>query len=375
MLNFDGIPWSKSGALLGNSAHLICSTDPTTIGEVGQSCLATITSIPSTSNFLTAYSYVSGLGAVTAPDVGSWPASVVARGDIIWGVHAVGNVTANLVFNYSQLEGVNSPELIRLLKRADGSSEWVDVTASFIHDTASRTFTILGNSSFSEYSVGSEAGDNSLPVELSEFSAAQQLKAVSLKWVTDSEVENLGFILDRSERPSTGSGRRSEVATYLTHEGLGGQGSSNEAIEYQFVDNDVQQGQEYVYYLYDVDYSGQTTFLDSVAIAIDDQEWERIPEAFSLGMLFPNPFNPQITIPLALPELADVQLVIYDLRGREVVRLANGPMQAGRHQLSWMGNNHQGKPVASGIYILRCQMLGQESGQRLSSSQKILKLE
>ena len=70
----------------------------------------------------------------------------------------------------------------------------------------------------------------------------------------------------------------------------------------------------------------------------------------------PCPFlhpRPSTTIRYDLPEAADIGLVIYDMLGREVVRLAHGRMEAGYHQLVWNGRTASGREVPSGIYIAR----------------------
>ena len=47
-------------------------------------------------------------------------------------------------------------------------------------------------------------GDISLPVELMSFTAIPQKGAVKLSWVTESEIDNLGFLIDRSLEPNSG---------------------------------------------------------------------------------------------------------------------------------------------------------------------------
>ena len=52
--------------------------------------------------------------------------------------------------------------------------------------------------SYDGYGVGTSGSDISLPVELTSFSASvDRSGAVALEWVTESEIENLGFILER----------------------------------------------------------------------------------------------------------------------------------------------------------------------------------
>ena len=63
---------------------------------------------------------------------------------------------------------------------------------------------------------------------------------------------------------------------------------------------------------------------------------------------YPNPFNPTTQIRFALLKPNHVTLVVYDMLGREVARLADEQMSAGYHAVTW---NASGK--ASGVYIYR----------------------
>jgi hypothetical protein len=77
-----------------------------------------------------------------------------------------------------------------------------------------------------------------------------------------------------------------------------------------------------------------------------------IPEVFALHDNYPNPFNPSTTIRYDLPEAADVSLVVYDMLGREVVRLVDGWLEPGYHQVVWQGHDQRGRPVPSGLYLV-----------------------
>ncbi|GEM_PF-5690674 len=94
-----------------------------------------------------------------------------------------------------------------------------------------------------------------------------------------------------------------------------------------------------------------------------------VPLTYKLQQNYPNPFgrraagvnpslrgNSETTIRFGLPREADGQkttLRIYDILGREVITLYNGPMQKGYHKLSWNGRNQLGQLVASGLYFYR----------------------
>jgi len=92
---------------------------------------------------------------------------------------------------------------------------------------------------------------------------------------------------------------------------------------------------------------------------------EKIPSAFSLGMNYPNPFNPATIIPFAVPEEAQIKIAIYDLLGREVAVLVDGKMAAGLQQVSWDGCDRSGVPVAAGVYFYRLQTDGYSQSRKL----------
>ncbi|MCH8837957.1 MAG: T9SS type A sorting domain-containing protein, partial [Candidatus Marinimicrobia bacterium] len=74
---------------------------------------------------------------------------------------------------------------------------------------------------------------------------------------------------------------------------------------------------------------------------------------YRLLLNYPNPFNPSTTTGFELPAASEVTLIVYDLTGREVTRLADGGYLAGYHQVAWDGRNASGRLLPSGIYIAR----------------------
>ncbi len=78
-----------------------------------------------------------------------------------------------------------------------------------------------------------------------------------------------------------------------------------------------------------------------------------LPVACTSNQNYPNPFNPATTVEFDLPQAAPAVLAVYDLRGREIVRLLEGNLPAGRHQAEWNGQDRQGRNAPSGIYIAR----------------------
>ena len=81
-----------------------------------------------------------------------------------------------------------------------------------------------------------------------------------------------------------------------------------------------------------------------------------LPAETALLSNYPNPFNPETWIPYQLTEATDVKLTIYDVKGREVRRLALGHRPAGFYRsrgraAHWDGRNQIGEKVASGLYF------------------------
>jgi hypothetical protein len=79
----------------------------------------------------------------------------------------------------------------------------------------------------------------------------------------------------------------------------------------------------------------------------------RLPTEFSLEQSYPNPFNPTVSIKYALPQNAQVHLVIYNIFGRVVRTLLDEAKEAGYYTVTWDGRDDAGLQVASGIYFYR----------------------
>ena len=84
------------------------------------------------------------------------------------------------------------------------------------------------------------------------------------------------------------------------------------------------------------------------------------PAQYRLGDSYPNPFNPTMVIPLDLAtDQKQVSLALYDVLGRRVRQLWQGPLGAGTHRFTWDGRDEVGKGVAAGVYIYKVEVDGQ----------------
>jgi hypothetical protein len=87
---------------------------------------------------------------------------------------------------------------------------------------------------------------------------------------------------------------------------------------------------------------------------------DELPATLALEQNYPNPFNPKTTIRFALPEASPVRLAVYDMTGREVRRLLDGLLGAGRHEVTFDAGD-----LSSGMYVYRLETSARSLTQRM----------
>jgi hypothetical protein len=191
--------------------------------------------------------------------------------------------------------------------------------------------------------------DNSLPVQLASFSAASTSEGVTLNWRTETEVNNVGFSVYRS---NTREGDYTKIGFVEGH------GSTPVANDYYFNDKTAEAGRTYFYLIESIDVEGNKERSDSISITFTPQPKVALPTRFALRQNFPNPFNPETWIPFQLPKDSDVVVEIYNLNGQIVRTLSLGKVPAGyynerRNAAFWDGKSDSGEKVSSGVYFYR----------------------
>jgi len=94
---------------------------------------------------------------------------------------------------------------------------------------------------------------------------------------------------------------------------------------------------------------------DIISMGTRDVSAPLIPATFALHQNYPNPFNPLTTIRYDLPHDSHVEIIIYDVLGRQVRTLVNKQVSAGYHSVVWGGKSDFGIPLGSGLYLYRIQ--------------------
>jgi len=106
---------------------------------------------------------------------------------------------------------------------------------------------------------------------------------------------------------------------------------------------------------------------DPTVVGVGDQ----LPSThFAVFQNQPNPFNPATVIRFEIPRDGEwVSLDIFDITGRKIRTLQQGPVAAGQHEVTWRGRDDSGQPVSSGIYFYRLQ------GTNFSETRKMVLLQ
>lgn len=80
--------------------------------------------------------------------------------------------------------------------------------------------------------------------------------------------------------------------------------------------------------------------------ATDTEDGTELPRTLVLEQNYPNPFNPSTQIRFQLPQTGHVQVQVFDLLGRQVAQLVNGPLPAGEHEVTFDAST-----LPSGLYL------------------------
>ena len=170
-----------------------------------------------------------------------------------------------------------------------------------------------------------------IPVELASFAATVKEGNVILNWSTVTELNNLGFEVQRSSKGNE----------FVTAGFVDGKGTVSEIQNYTFTDNNLEVG-SYSYRLKQNDYDGSFEFSDIVEVEV------LAPNVFSLEQNYPNPFNPSTKIRFSLAADSKVTLTVFDVLGQEVANLIGGNLAAGSHEIDFNASN-----INSGVYFYR----------------------
>jgi hypothetical protein len=96
---------------------------------------------------------------------------------------------------------------------------------------------------------------------------------------------------------------------------------------------------------------------DPTGVGEDGGE-DETPAVNALRSVYPNPFNPTVTIEFDLATPQRVRVAVYDVKGRLVRVLGDGLREAGTHRINWDATSNGSEPLASGVYFLSIESAG-----------------
>jgi hypothetical protein len=282
--------------------------------------------------------------------------AVTAEGDFsTWTVTPVlnaagsGAIISMFTFGAGAMIGTTPEPLLTLTFDSHANATPIVVTVSADSGGLNSLGTLAG-----DIPITVDPGDKALPTELSSFTAVPSDSGVAIKWRVESEINNLGFDVYRSE---SSDGRFVKINS--AH--IKGAGTDSTPRDYQFVDESAVVGKTYYYYLETISFSGELERSDIIKVIVDMSGKVKVtglmqPKRPALLQNFPNPFNPETWIPFRLAEDADVTIRIFNIRGKEIRTVHLGQMPAGYYDTKgkaafWDGRDRYGQEVSSGIYF------------------------
>lgn len=196
-----------------------------------------------------------------------------------------------------------------------------------------------------------------LPVTMRSFTAAVTNNNIKLDWITEIELNNSGFEVER--RTTSFNPPEGETSEWKRIAFISGNGTTNDPKSYTYEDKKLQTG-SYKYRLKQIDFNGNYEFFE-----IQNNVIVKAPGIFSISQNYPNPSNPKSRIEYQIPATGKVSLKVFDILGKETINLVDETKEAGFYVTEFDGSN-----LASGVYFYSISVEG--NGQRFSKTLKMI---
>jgi len=270
-----------------------------------------------------------GIIILTTDGGTNWDFAASGTTDVLRSVHFINEITGWAVGE----DGT-------ILKSSNGGINWSSDTSGTRGWLYSVHFTDYNSGCWAVGEGGAilhTTNSGTIPVELTSFTASTSRGKVFLNWSTATELNNLGFEIERKIIQSESS---EEWIIIGFREGYG---TTTEPQKYSYVD-DIRTviTKSLAYRLKQIDYNGSYEYSDEVFVD------NPAPTDFVLEQNHPNPFNPTTKIKYQIPELSFVTLKVYDVLGNEVATLVDEELPAGEYEVEF-----EGRGLSSGLYFYK----------------------
>lgn len=283
-----------------------------------------------------------------------------------WSINPVGTLTGatydiRINFGENEIYTITSPSVNTRMSKYDSSFWYVFVTSGTgpsqteldYSNTWAKTRTL---NTFSDYALTDASSP--LPVLMCSFNAAINNRDVNLAWTTCSEINNMGFDIERRSFDSRSNSFKSwEKAGFIN-----GNGTTSQQHSYSFTDRKLFTG-KYQYRLKQIDYNGNFEYHNLTTpsdVVIGN------PKTADLFQNYPNPSNPTSKVDFQIPFAGKVSLKVYDITGKEVASLVDKNLDGGFYTVEFNGSN-----LASGVYFYRL-IASSAEGNKFSKTMKLI---
>jgi len=259
---------------------------------------------------------------------------------VTWDTVDVGNTSPTLytIDFRDEINGITAGSSGRSFSTTDGGETWVFENTSmstmwglYVEKTSPDTSTVFACGTNSYIMKNS---DLVVPVELASFTASVSGNNVTLSWMTATELNNLGFQVER----------RAEEQSWGKVGFVDGYGTTTEPQIYTFTDAGLASG-IYNYRIKQMDFDGSYKYYQL------KQEVEiGTPVSYDLSQNYPNPFNPTTKINYSVPADGFVNISVYNVLGEKVTNIVNSLQKAGSYEVTFDATN-----FASGMYLYRME--------------------
>ncbi len=272
----------------------------------------------------------------------SVPSGTVLLEDVVVSVTSSSPVTLRVTIDFIG-NGTHVYHVEGDTNLADGILNWGAGTVWF-------DYTFSGAAKGDDTFVVIDEGDP-LAVTLSTFNAAViSAEDVEIHWVTESETSTNHYNILRSAEESVNLADNLTINSPILAQH---NGSSN---EYYYTDSEFISGETYFYWLEAVEYDGQISLFGPIEVICEyEEEPGDTPDLgiTALNSVYPNPFNPNLTISFSLKEEQNITIDVYNSRGQFVANVVSERLGDGDYNRTWNGIDSNGNTAQSGIYFIK----------------------
>ena len=246
----------------------------------------------------------------------------------------------NLALTANGFNGVVTLATLTVARRVNNTSPW-DTAGTYAAATGTNATPVANRSNLrvlGDFTLGGDSATNPLPVNLVNLQASSIGEDVLVTWTTASELNNKGFIVEKSM-----NGVDFESIGFVN-----GKGTTNIQVNYQLLDEKAFAVVNTVYYrLRQVDMDG-TEHLSNIVRATKTER------SIASTTVAPNPFNGITHLNIVSAEQGEYTITISDIQGKTIgTRVVNAIKGLNTISLTEM------QQAGAGVYFIR--VLGTES--------------